>query len=168
MTHLGLGARGVGVTLALYGIGMVCGALAAPRLMGWLSFGQTIVLGPLVSVAAASVMAATLVWPQPGLAALSFFLFGAGPLVWTVSSTTLRQTLTPAPMLGRVGAIFLTVNAGARPLGAALGAAVASLAGPEQAALWCLLIALAGFVLQAAVITASAVRPLRRLPAPAP
>jgi hypothetical protein len=130
-------------------------------------FGHAICLGPLVSVAAAATMAATLVWPTPALAALSFFLFGAGPLVWTVSSTTLRQTVTPPAMLGRVGSIFLTVNAGARPLGAALGAAVAAAVGSEQAAAWCLLLALAGFVLQALVITGSAVRPLRQLPAPA-
>jgi predicted MFS family arabinose efflux permease len=167
MTQLGLGARGVGVTLALYGVGMVVGALAASRLMGRLAFGHAICLGPLVSVVAAAAMAATLAWPSAALAALSFFLFGAGPLVWTVSSTTLRQTVTPPPMLGRVGSIFLTVNAGARPLGAALGAAIAAAAGPEQAAQWCLLLALAGFTLQAAVITASAVRPLRQLPAPA-
>jgi predicted MFS family arabinose efflux permease len=167
MAHLGLGAGGVGVTLALYGVGMVAGALAASRLMRRMRFGHAICLGPLVSVAAAATMAATLVWPTPALAALSFFLFGAGPLVWTVSSTTLRQTVTPPAMLGRVGSIFLTVNAGARPLGAALGAAVAAAVGSEQAAAWCLLLALAGFVLQALVITGSAVRPLRQLPAPA-
>jgi predicted MFS family arabinose efflux permease len=164
MKHLGLGAQGVGLTLALYGIGMVCGALAASRLMERLAFGRAICLGPVVSVLAASLMAATLAWPAPWLAAASFFLFGAGPLVWTVSSTTLRQTLTPPQMLGRVGSIFLTVNAGARPLGAALGAAVAAAAGPEDAARVCLLLALAGFVGQALVIGSSAVRSLQRLP----
>jgi hypothetical protein len=84
-----------------------------------------------------------------------------------VSSTTLRQTVTAPAMLGRVGSIFLTVNAGARPLGAALGAGVAAAAGPEGAAMACLLLALAGFVLQALVIGASPVRALERLPATA-
>jgi predicted MFS family arabinose efflux permease len=168
MQHLGLGARGVGFTLSLYGAGMVLGALAAPRLMARLPLGTAIALGPLVSVAASFTMAASLVWPLPALAALSFFLFGAGPIVWTVSSTTLRQTLTPGPMLGRVGSIFLTANAGARPLGAALGAGVAMLAGGQGIAA-CLLLAAGGFVLQAGVIMASAVRTLRSLPAaPAP
>ncbi|MBL8345627.1 MAG: MFS transporter [Rubrivivax sp.] len=168
MQHLGLGARGVGFTLSLYGAGMVLGALAAPRLMARLPLGAAIALGPLVSVLASFTMAASLVWPLPALAALSFFLFGAGPIVWTVSSTTLRQTLTPAPMLGRVGSIFLTANAGARPLGAALGAGVAVLAGGQGIAA-CLLLAAGGFVLQAGVILASAVRTLRSLPtAPAP
>lgn len=53
------------------------------------------------------------------LAGLSFFLFGAGPILWTISSTTLRQTVTPQALLGRVSAMFLTVNMGARPLVAA-------------------------------------------------
>jgi len=164
MQHLGLGARGVGFTLSLYGAGMVLGALAAPRLMARLPLGTAIALGPLVSVVAAFTMAASLAWPLPALAALSFFLFGAGPIVWTVSSTTLRQTLTPAPMLGRVGSIFLTANAGARPVGAALGAGVAALAGGQGIAA-CLLLAAGGFVVQAGVIMGSAVRTLRSLPA---
>ncbi len=127
-------------------------------------FGVAITLGPLVSVAAAFTMAASLVWPAPALAALSFFLFGAGPIVWTVSSTTLRQTLTPAPLLGRVGSIFLTANAGARPLGAALGAGVASVAGAQGIAA-CLLLAAGGFVVQACLIAGSSVRTLRAMPA---
>jgi MFS family permease len=165
MSHLGLGARGVGITLSLFGVGMVVGALAVPRwIMPRMGFGHAIVLGPLVSVLAAAAMAASLLWPTPAWAAVSMFLFGAGPIVWTVTSMTLRQTLTPGAMLGRVGSIFLTANAGARPLGAALGAGVAVLAGPAQAAAACLLLALAGFVVQAVLITASSVRTLRSLP----
>jgi zinc transporter ZupT len=76
----------------------------------------------------------------------------------------LRQTVTPVAMLGRVGSIFLTANAGARPLGAALGAAVATAVGADQAAMACLLLAVAGFVLQAMLITASPVRQLLGLP----
>jgi hypothetical protein len=110
-------------------------------------------------------MAATLWWPHASLAALSFFLFGAGPIVWTVSSTTLRQTLTPAAMLGRVSSIFLTANAGARPLGALLAAGVAAaLADGEQANAACLLLAAFGFALQAGLILLSAVRTLKVLP----
>jgi predicted MFS family arabinose efflux permease len=163
MQQLGLGARGVGFTLSLYGLGMVMGALAASRLMSRLPLGLAIAIGPLVSVFAAFAMLATLIVPTPALAALSLFLFGAGPIVWTVSSMTLRQTLTPGALLGRVSSIFLTANAGARPLGAALGAAIAMLVGPTSAAAACLGVAAVGFVVQAAVILASPVRRLRQL-----
>ena len=160
MRALGLSASAVGLTLACYGAGMVAGALLAPRIVAGLSFGHAILLGPLVSVAAMATMVATLLWPHGVLAGVSFFLFGVGPIVWTITSTTLRQTVTPSAMLGRVSALFLTVNTGARPLGAALGGWVGAHWG-ESACLW---LALAGFALQAAVIVASQVRTLLRLP----
>lgn len=105
-------------------------------------------------------MVATLAWPSGVLAGASFFLFGVGPILWTISSTTLRQTVTPQAVLGRVSALFLTVNMGARPLGAALG----GLVGDTWGAAACLVLALAGFGLQAAVTFASPVRVLQRLP----
>jgi len=163
MRALGLGASAVGLTLAAYGAGMVLGALAAPRLLAALPFGTVVVVGPLVSVLAMATMVATLAWPSGALAGAAFFLFGAGPILWVISATTLRQTVTPPALLGRVSAVFLTVNAGVRPLGAALGGLVGSAWG-EPASLG---LALAGFVLQAGLIAASPVRGLQRLPPPA-
>ena len=163
MRALGLSAAGVGLTLAAYGAGMVAGALLAPRIVARLNLGPAIVFGPLLSVAAMGVMVASLRWPHGALAGVSFFVFGFGPIVWTITSTTLRQTVTPLALLGRVSALFLSVNMGARPLGAALGGVVGAHWG-EAACLW---LALAGFGLQLAVITASPVPRLSRLPAPA-
>lgn len=158
---LGLSAQTVGITLATYGAGMVVGALLASRVLAALPFGRAIQLGPAVSVLAAATMVGTLFLPTGVLAALSFFLFGVGPIIWTITSTTLRQSVTPGAMLGRVSSVFLTVNAGARPIGAALGGWVGAVWG-EPACLW---LALAGFVLQAWVIFASTLATLRRLPA---
>ncbi|MGF6346479.1 MFS transporter [Variovorax sp. W2I14] len=160
---LGLGAQAVGFTLAMYGAGMVAGALLTSRVVARLPFGRAIQVGPAVAVIAAGVMAGTLVFPLASLAALSFFLFGAGPMVWVITSTTLRQSVVPSTMLGRVSAVFLTINAGARPIGAALGGAVGAAWGEPA----CLLLALAGFVLQAAIIFASRIATLHRLPVPA-
>ncbi|MGJ7615246.1 MULTISPECIES: MFS transporter [unclassified Variovorax] len=160
---LGLGAQAVGFTLAMYGAGMVVGALLTARVVARLPFGRAIQVGPAVAVFAAATMAATLVVPSAALAALSFFLFGAGPMVWTITSTTLRQSVAQPSMLGRVSAVFLTINTGARPVGAALGGMVGAAWGEPA----CLLLALAGFVLQAAIIFASRIATLHRLPAPA-
>lgn len=163
MRRLGLSASGVGFTLGCYGAGMLIGAALATRVTRALPFGAAVLLGPLMSVLAALTMLATLWWPTAWPAALSFVLFGAGPLVWTVTTTTLRQTLVPTRVLGQVSAIFLTVNAGARPLGAALGGLVGSLWGESA----CIALAAAGFAVQALVISGSPVRVLRNLPAPA-
>jgi predicted MFS family arabinose efflux permease len=161
---LGLDASGVGVTLALYGVGMIVGALLAPRVVRALPFGQAILLGPYFSVLAAVTMALTLFWPHGWLAALSYFFFGAGPIIWTITSTTLRQTVTPRAMIGRVTSINIVASTGARPLGAALGGVV-GVSFPVSVSLWCVVM---GFGLQAIIISASKVRTLKRLPDPLP
>jgi predicted MFS family arabinose efflux permease len=161
---LGLDASGVGVTLALYGVGMIVGALLAPRVVRALPFGQAILLGPYFSVLAAVTMALTLFWPHGWLAALSYFFFGAGPIIWTITSTTLRQTVTPRAMIGRVTSINIVASTGARPLGAALGGVV-GVSFPVSVSLWCVVL---GFGLQAIIISASKVRTLKRLPEPLP
>ena len=155
--RLGLSASGVGVTLAVYGVGMVVGALLAGGIIRALPFGVVIVIGPLFGLAAALVMVATIWMPTPVLAGLSFFLMGVGPILWTIGTTTLRQMVTPERLLGRVSAINIATY-GSRPLGAALGALVGGLYGAETG----LVVAAAGFLIQAVVILASPVRRLAR------
>jgi predicted MFS family arabinose efflux permease len=157
---LGFDATTIGFTLTAYGLGMLGGALVAGRVIAALPFGRVIQVGPLVSVLAATAMLATLVFPSMVWAALSFFLFGAGPIIWTISTTTLRQAATPGEPLGRVSALFLTAQMGARPLGAALGGWVGSSWGEAA----CLVLAAVGFALQAGVVWWSKVSSLKRLP----
>ena len=76
---LGLDAGGVGVTLACYGVGMVIGALLAPRIVAALPFGRAVLLGPYFSVLAAATMAASLYWPHAWVAALWGPSFGPSP-----------------------------------------------------------------------------------------
>src|SRR5499427_8955638 len=157
--HLGLSATGVGATLGMYGVGMVVGALAATRVMRRLAFGTVIGLGPVTGFVAACVMALTTVAPTPLLAGLSFFLLGAGPILWVISTTTLRQSVTPPRLLGRVSAINI-LSYGARPLGSALGAIVGGFYGAEA----CLYLAVAIFGAQALVIWLSPAVALARQP----
>lgn len=161
---LGLSAASIGATLATYGAGLVVGALLATRLMRALNFGTAVIVGPLFSVASGVTMVATLWWPSAWLAGVSFFLLGAGPALWVVSSTTLRQTVTPSAMLGRVSALFLTVNAGSRPLGALLGAGIAGLVGGDDGLKACIVVMAIGFAGQALIIMCSPLLRLRALP----
>jgi predicted MFS family arabinose efflux permease len=157
--RLGLSASGVGAVLAMYGVGMVVGALLATRVMRRLPFGSVIGLGPVAGFAASGIMALTTVVPTPLLAGLSFFLLGAGPILWVISTTTLRQSVTPPRLLGRVSAINIMAY-GARPLGAGLGAVVGGIYGAET----CLYLAVAGFAAQALVILMSQAVGLARQP----
>lgn len=157
--RLGLSATGVGTTLAMYGVGMVVGALSATRVMRRLPFGTVIGLGPVTGFAAAAVMALTTIIPSPALAGLSFFLLGVGPILWVISTTTLRQSVTPPSLLGRVSAINI-MSYGARPVGSALGALVGGLYSAEV----CLYLAVAIFGAQALVILMSPAVSLARQP----
>ena len=157
--HLGLSATGVGTTLAMYGVGMVVGALFATHVMKRLAFGTVIGLGPVTGLVASLVMALTTWIATPLLAGLGFFLLGVGPILWVISTTTLRQSVTPPSLLGRVSAINI-MSYGARPLGSALGAVVGGLYGAEA----CLYLAAAIFAAQALVILMSPAVSLRRQP----
>ncbi|WCM19054.1 MFS transporter [Paraburkholderia bryophila] len=158
--RLGLSASMVGVTLSAYGVGMVCGALAAPAIARRLAFGRVLIIGPSCGLLASLVMVATLVAPSFWLAMLSFFLVGAGPILWVVGSTTLRQAITPERMMGRVSALNSTATYGARPLGALLGAAISARWGMDA----CLVAAAAAFVVQALIIFMSPAARLERIP----
>ena len=157
--HLGLSAAGIGTTLAMYGVGMVVGALFATRVMRWLPFGSVIGLGPVTGFVASAVIALTTVFPTPLLAGLGFFLLGVGPILWVISTTTLRQSVTPPRLLGRVSAINI-MSYGARPLGAGVGALVGGLFGAEA----CLYLAVAVFAVQMLVILMSQAVSLARQP----
>jgi len=151
--RLALSPSGVGLSLAAYGIGMVAGALVVAQVLRRLSFGAAIAVGPMAGLAAAFAMAATIWNPFPLFASLSFFLFGAGPIIWTITTTTLRQSVTPEGLLGRVSATIVMATMGARPLGSAIGAFVGGSFGAES----CLLVAALGFLVQVGILLTSPV-----------
>ena len=138
---------------------MVVGALLATRVMRRVSFGTVIGLGPVTGFAAAITMALTTIVPAAALAGVSFFLLGVGPILWVISTTTLRQSVTPPSLLGRVSAINI-LSYGARPLGSALGALIGGLYGAEA----CLYLAALIFAAQALVILMSPAVALTRQP----
>ena len=156
--RLELSATGIGVTLAMHGAGMVVGVLFATRLMSRLPFGIVIGLGPVAGFLGACAMALTTLMPTPLFAGLGFFLLGT-TVVWVISTTTLRQSVTPPRLLGRVSAINI-MSYGARPLGSALGAVVGGVYGAEA----CLYVAAAIFGTQALVILLSPAVSLARQP----
>ncbi|MBC8741132.1 MFS transporter [Paraburkholderia sp. UCT31] len=158
--RLGLNASAVGVTLGAYGVGMVCGALAAPAVVRRLAFGRLLIVGPSCGLLASLVMVATLIVPSFWLALASFFLLGAGPILWVVGSTTLRQAITPERMIGRVSALISTATYGARPVGALLGAALSARWSIDV----CPVAASLAFVVQALIIVMSPAARLLGIP----
>ncbi|MHC1550577.1 MFS transporter [Phyllobacterium sp. K27] len=158
--NLGMSATQVGIALGVDGVGMIVGALIVPILARRLSIGAMIVLGPLGGFCGACIMLLTLWFPSFWLVCVSFFLFGIGPILWTITTMTLRQAVTPNAMLGRVSALIMTATYGSRPLGAAIGALVATYFGVAA----CLFVATCGFLIQFLIILVSPVPGLRALP----
>jgi predicted MFS family arabinose efflux permease len=156
---LDLSASAVGIILGTYGVGMVVGALLAGRIIRSFRFGICVAIGPITGLMAAFVMVLTILIPSPLPAGFSFFLLGVGPIVWVISTTTLRQTVTPPDLLGRVSAINIMAQ-GARPIGAGIGAFIGGYFGMEL----CLVVAAFGFFVQAVVILMSPVVRLAHLP----
>jgi hypothetical protein len=87
---------------------------------------------------------------------------GFGPMLWLICQITVRQLVTPAPLMGRVNATLQTAIYGVRPLGALAGGLVAAHAGLHAA----LLLVAAAFALSTLVIVLSPLARLRALPEP--
>jgi predicted MFS family arabinose efflux permease len=154
---LGLEAGTTGLALGAYGAGLVLGALLAPGLAQRLPLGLVLMGGPGLSVLGVAGLLAA-----PGVAslALCMALLGFGPMVWQVAQTSLRQSVTPAALLGRVGATLQVAVFGVRPLGALLGGALAAGWGPMAA----VLLAAIGFGLSLLAVALSPLAGLRGLP----
>ncbi|WP_406185982.1 MFS transporter [Streptomyces sp. NBC_01006] len=113
---LRLGAATVGYVIAVSGLGVVAAAFAAAPLRRTFGFGacwlgSTALIG--VSVAGIGVSRSL-----PVIAVLAaVFMFGL--TLGAVCSLTLRQEVTPDPLLGRVTSAFWTVHNASGPVGAA-------------------------------------------------
>jgi predicted MFS family arabinose efflux permease len=154
---LGLTPAMLGLTIGAGGVGGLAGALLAPRLSRWLGPGRAII----VSAAGAALMNGLipLAPPDPklGMAFLTTAqLFGdALAVTAAILAASLRQTLLPQAILGRVAATFQAVGGGAAVVGALAGGALGGLIGARAT----LFLAVAGLL---AGPLAAAFSPLRR------
>lgn len=160
---LGLDPARMGLAQSAYGAGLILGALVAPISSRRLPPLAALIFGPAVSVLAAGLFLAALSGHGFGLSAAGFFLVGFGPMLWLICQTTVRQLVTPLPLMGRVNATVQTAIYGVRPLGALAGGVVAAHAGLPSA----LLVVAAAFVLSTLVIVLSPLARLQAMPAPA-
>jgi MFS family permease len=100
---LGLSARGVGVSYIALGLGTVAGSVMGHRVARRIGPGPTLVVGFGVCGAGWLLLAAAPLGAF-GVAAyrVMLFLFGMGAVFITINFLSLRQSVTPAPMLGRM------------------------------------------------------------------
>jgi predicted MFS family arabinose efflux permease len=112
-----------GVTVSLGGLGAVVGAIGAERLGRWLGPGPFVIWSSLTAGLAAFCFPLVPTGNAVGvigLAAAYFVLSASGSAV-TVFAWTIRQTLTPNAILGKMNGAFRFVVTGIMPFGALFG-----------------------------------------------
>ncbi|MFF7934804.1 MFS transporter [Streptomyces sp. NPDC007940] len=107
----------VGTVMAVGALGTITGALLVARVRRRLGFGA-VWTG---SVALCGIAFAGIAWARdvPVLAALCALFLAGGGMAGTCSMS-LRQEITPEPLLGRVTSAFWTLHYSAAPIGAAV------------------------------------------------
>lgn len=101
--QLGLTARGVGFCYVALGVGTVLASVVGNRVVRWVGNGPTLVLGFAVSGVGWLVLAVAPLNVFGVVAYLYMLLsFGVGAVFIFINFLSLRQSVTPAPLLGRM------------------------------------------------------------------
>ncbi|MEU6810472.1 MFS transporter [Streptomyces sp. NPDC046831] len=163
--NLGFSPGTVGLILGGGAVGSLAGSLVAKRISERLGLGNTVTLA-MVLGCAAPVLVPLAGGPRAvalGLLLLSFLVGGAGTMVANIQVVSLRQTITPNAMLGRMNASYRFMSWGVVPLGALLGGWLGDSIGLRPA----LFVGAAGLFASALWIVFSPIRVMRELPAAA-
>jgi predicted MFS family arabinose efflux permease len=147
----------LGLTIAAGGVGALGGAMIATRLAKALGTGPAI-----ATACAAAAVVGWLIPLSPASPALGMTFLSAAQVfgdalavTWIILAASLRQTILPLAILGRVAASFQAVGGGLAVVGALTGGFLGGLLGPREA----LFIAAAGMLIGPMVVAFS---PLRR------
>ncbi len=149
----------VGASLSLIGLGMLIGSFLYKIISKKINFGLQLTLGPISAFMASILIFLTLIYSAKILVFVAFFFFGFGPIIWTISTVSLRQLITPSNMIAKVSSVIMTVTFGARPLGAAIGVYISANFGVKS----CILAVLIGFLIQLIIILFSKPAKLKNL-----
>lgn len=160
---LGFTTAMLGLAIAAGGVGALAGSLAAP----WLQ--RRLGPGPALLMALTGVAAALVITPlAPAVPSQAFvwiivsqLLGDAFGVIGLIIASSLRQTLMPQAVLGRVGGAFHAAAGGMAVLGALGGGLLGQAIGPRAA----ILAACVGFAATPLIGLASPLRRIREMPA---
>jgi MFS family permease len=159
---LHLSAVEVGAVFGVGSIGSILGALVANRMQRKIGVGLTILIPMMVaSCATLAYPLAPRSFPLPVLIA-GQALFGFGAVVYNITQVSLRQSITPERLQGRMNAAMRWIVWGTIPLGTMTGGALAT-AYSLRTALW---VGAIGSLFTFLPIALTSVRSIRELPEP--
>jgi MFS family permease len=116
-----LDGLGFGILLASGSVGGLAGSLLAPNVTARLGSGPTLVTTIVVPIVG---FGATAVTSHAVVVGGAFAAFTFTAVLWNVVTVSLRQTMIPDPILGRVNSVYRFLGWGAMPIGTLLGGAL--------------------------------------------
>jgi MFS family permease len=124
----------IGITVAMGGIGSLAGAAMAAPIMRWVGVGPAILLCYLVSALSAFFVPLAHGTPELAMAYLiaAQLLGDSFAVAAIVTATSLRQTVVPLPVMGRVAAAFQVGGGAPVIVGALLGGFLAEIFGTRE------------------------------------
>ena len=158
--ELGLSPAAIGLTVAIGGIGTIVGAAMAQTIGERLGIGRALMLACFLFVLATLLVAvAPPALPIPFLVA-SGLIQGPGVMIINVNALSLRQAVTPDPLLGRVNATGRWIAWGTIPIGALVGGILGTTIGLRET----IAVSSLGGLIAIGLLAASPLRTLRRIP----
>ena len=139
---LGLGPVAFSVLLTAGAVGSLAGSLVAARVVS--RVGRLRVLWATLVASAATPLVVGLA-RGPVAVGLAMVTMGLTGVAWNVVTVSLRQTIIPDALLGRVNSVYRFLGWGSIPVGGAIGGVVADVAGLR--APWLVAAALAALAL---------------------
>jgi len=118
---MGLSEPQYGVLLVMFGIGSLLGSLLAARAVAILGRARILGLAQLVFALSIGVPAVS---ADPILVGAAFFVSGVAVMAWNITNVSLRQSIVPSRLLGRVHASHRFIANVAGLLGALTAGAV--------------------------------------------
>ena len=163
--ELGFSAGHVGALFILAGVGSLAAAGAVKPLNARLGFGRTMLLG-LTGTGVAWVaigLATGSHWRASAMFGLGLLLLDFAGMLFFINYLTLRQSVTPDRLLGRVTATMICLTVATAPFGGVAGGWIAQHAGLRATIL---LAGLGAILLAPLVAWASPLAAMRHLPQP--
>jgi MFS family permease len=122
LEELHLKPAAYGLLLAAGAAGSLAGSFAARKISRALGGGRTLVL---VGLSAGISMLVLSRLSNAWIAGALFALDAFGGIVWNVITVSLRQSVIPEHLMGRVNSVYRMIGWGSIPVGAAIGGVVA-------------------------------------------
>jgi len=149
-----MGAGTFGIALAAFGAGAIIGSWISRTYGARIPPNFMLLFGPGISILAPTILYLAPAQVYLPLICAAFFIIGFGPSMWLIAQNSVRQSVSPSHMLGRVNAVIQTAIYGVRPLAALITGAFVGAASPQAG----LVLVLAAFALSFVAAAFSSLR----------